>query len=287
MSLKISVIVTAYNRMQFLDECLKSLENQTYKDFEIILVTNFEYNVQSNIKHIVMEGTIGEFLYEGIKNSKGDIISFLDDDDMFHPDKLGHINDIFLKNENLAYYHNGAQFIDENGNIIASENKGDDFNMSSITIKKECIKLETLKTLKIMQDTYMYICGKSSGKDIFLDTLKLTFYRVHESASNFNKSSPDFYNKFISINQSFIKQLETFLYIFKDKYCQKYIKNRIFLTTIGLYAINKKFHVKYMRNYILHGNSKRLYYVMGYLLLKIFGNSIRTRYKKKIRLASE
>lgn len=37
---KISVIVPIYNASKFLDKCLKSLINQTYKDLEIILIND-------------------------------------------------------------------------------------------------------------------------------------------------------------------------------------------------------------------------------------------------------
>ena len=49
--IEISVIVTAYNRKEFLKEALESLNNQTLgKDkFEVILITNFEYNTYENL----------------------------------------------------------------------------------------------------------------------------------------------------------------------------------------------------------------------------------------------
>ncbi|MCW1293277.1 MAG: glycosyltransferase [Candidatus Parvarchaeota archaeon] len=65
----ISVIVTAYNRKEFLLNALKSAVNQTLdrKFYEIIVVKNFNdneidnYIQQNNIKEINMDGTVGEF----------------------------------------------------------------------------------------------------------------------------------------------------------------------------------------------------------------------------------
>ncbi|AAT42912.1 glycosyltransferase [Picrophilus oshimae] len=87
----ISVIVTAYNRSEYLLDAVKSALNQTLskEKYEIIVIKNYnddnidEFLNKNNIKNIIMDGTIGEYLYKGINESKGDIISFLDDDDLF------------------------------------------------------------------------------------------------------------------------------------------------------------------------------------------------------------
>ena len=87
----ISVIITAYNIKEFLLNAIKSVLKQTLekKYYEIIVIKNFldkdidDLIDEKKIKHILMEGTLGEFLYKGISEANGEIISFLDDDDLF------------------------------------------------------------------------------------------------------------------------------------------------------------------------------------------------------------
>ncbi|WP_048816751.1 glycosyltransferase family 2 protein [Caldisphaera lagunensis] len=98
---KISVIVTAYNRKKYLPYALQSLEQQTLdKDkFEVIVIKNFEDQLsdkiieRNNWKNMVIEenNTLGEKLSLGIDESKGDIITFLEDDDMYKPERLMYI----------------------------------------------------------------------------------------------------------------------------------------------------------------------------------------------------
>ena len=64
--IEISVIVIPYNRKEFLNDALESLNSQTLeKDkFEVILITNLEYNTYENLngvnfKHIIMDGSLG------------------------------------------------------------------------------------------------------------------------------------------------------------------------------------------------------------------------------------
>ena len=117
----ISVIITAYNRESFLLNAIKSAINQTLdkRHYEIIVIKNFAENTldafidKHNIKNIFMDGTIGEFLYSGVSVSTGEIISFLDDDDLFSKDKLQVVYNKFKSNNNLCYYHNAHITVNE------------------------------------------------------------------------------------------------------------------------------------------------------------------------------
>ena len=110
----ISVIITAYNRKEFLLNAIKSVVNQTVekKYYEIIVIKNFrdetidEFINKNKIKHLVMDGTVGEYLDKGISEANGEIISFLDDDDLFFKNKLDIVYKEFRKNKDVVYYHN-------------------------------------------------------------------------------------------------------------------------------------------------------------------------------------
>ena len=100
----ISVIIPSYNRFQYLNNAIESVMEQTYKNFEIIVIndgsTQKDYyekklpkevnliNLETNQKNIigyVSEGYIRNF---GIKAAAGSYVAFLDDDDIWLPQKL-------------------------------------------------------------------------------------------------------------------------------------------------------------------------------------------------------
>ena len=100
----ISVIIPSYNRYEYLKNAINSVLNQTYKNFEIIVVndgsTQKEYyenefpksvkliNLETNQKNLigyVSEGYIRNF---GIREAQGSYVAFLDDDDIWLPEKL-------------------------------------------------------------------------------------------------------------------------------------------------------------------------------------------------------
>ena len=104
MSPNVSVIIPTFNRFKFLLNAIESARNQTYKDFEIIVVNdgstetdycNHNWDNDINIIHLP-ENTRKMFKFAsanyvrniGIQNSSGKYIAFLDDDDIWLPHKL-------------------------------------------------------------------------------------------------------------------------------------------------------------------------------------------------------
>lgn len=90
----ISVIVPVYNASQFLDQCISSILNQSYSDIELILVDDYSRDGSLEICHkyaakdgrvkvlsnFENKGQVYSYV-KGIKEAKGDFISFVDSDD--------------------------------------------------------------------------------------------------------------------------------------------------------------------------------------------------------------
>ena len=114
--MKVSVLIANYNNDKFIDDCIKSLKNQTYKDIEIIffdddskdssveVVKKFpEVELLKNDKQKKIYGSFNQLnsYREAFKKSCGEIIFFLDSDDFFHEDKVDHVVQEFKKKNNL------------------------------------------------------------------------------------------------------------------------------------------------------------------------------------------
>ncbi|WP_061951704.1 glycosyltransferase family A protein [Acidiplasma cupricumulans] len=97
----------------FLKDSLNSLASQKFKDFEVILISNFSFDLSNytnlNVRQIITDGIIGNYIYLGIKNAGSDIIVFMDDDDIFLPEKLEFIYNEF-SSKNIGYIHNNSLF---------------------------------------------------------------------------------------------------------------------------------------------------------------------------------
>ncbi len=102
MSPKVSVVVSAYQKAQFLPRTLQSVLDQTFQDFEAIvvddgstddtheIVENFAKN-DSRVKYIYQENQgPGSARNTGIRAAQADLVALLDGDDAWLPDKLEH-----------------------------------------------------------------------------------------------------------------------------------------------------------------------------------------------------
>ena len=123
----ISVIVTTYNRANFIERAIKSILNQSYQDFEIIIVDDgstdnteeiikgYEDRRINYIRHKKNRGTSAARNI-GIKRASGEYIAFLDSDDEWLPEKLER-QVVVLQNESteVGVVYSNLRYIDENG----------------------------------------------------------------------------------------------------------------------------------------------------------------------------
>ena len=102
--MKFSIIVPIYNSEKYLIECLDSLINQTYKDFELLLIDDGSQDnslsicrdyesKDSRIKVIYKEnGGVSSARNVGIENAHGERILFVDSDDSIDKNALDILN---------------------------------------------------------------------------------------------------------------------------------------------------------------------------------------------------
>lgn len=120
---RVSVLVTAYNNPMIF-EALKSIKDQTFKDYEVILLddnTNPDLEMPEP-KPVTREDWIGYRYYKsnvqdadrwkspryadqinvGLKLAEGDIIAYLTDDDLWKPNKLERIVQVYDADPEIA-----------------------------------------------------------------------------------------------------------------------------------------------------------------------------------------
>ena len=95
---ELSVIVPVYNAEKYLNKCVDSILNQTYRDFELLLVDDGSpdqcgmiceaYAVQDSRVKVIHKpnGGVSEARNVGLDQAKGNYISFIDPDDWVEPD---------------------------------------------------------------------------------------------------------------------------------------------------------------------------------------------------------
>jgi glycosyltransferase involved in cell wall biosynthesis len=138
----ISVIIPTYNAAKYLNTSVKSVLNQTFKDFELLIIDD---GSTDNTKEIVkaLDDRRIKYFYQknqgksqarnhGIFRSGGKFISFLDADDFYYKTKLKCLLDFLNKNPHVGCVAGGVCRISENGQIIFKKKHQDN---KLITIK--------------------------------------------------------------------------------------------------------------------------------------------------------
>jgi len=97
---KVTVITTTYNRAKTLKKTIQSVLNQSFKDFEYIIVNDASNDDTKKVLNNILDervrvinreenfGHDGRPKNEGILHAKGDYVTFLDDDDIYYEDAL-------------------------------------------------------------------------------------------------------------------------------------------------------------------------------------------------------
>ena len=220
--MKASIVIANYNNSKFINECVESLNNQTYKDIEIIF---FDDNSQDNSLEIIKkfenikiienksQTKFGSFnqmnaFKKSIQSSTGDIILLLDSDDFFRNDKVEKVVDFFSKNknDNIVFDY---PIIKKDNEEIPQKKKINLFNTywgyihptSCISIKREYSEklFETVidnKFSDIWLDLRILLFSKYLDKYKVINE-NLTFYRQFEGniSSKFKKFSKSWWQR--------------------------------------------------------------------------------------------
>lgn len=276
MSPKVSVIISTYNRLQYLKKSIQSVLDQTFQDFEIIVVddgTKGDKNEnwcrqfeKINFYKISHSGTPSKTRNIGIDKSIGKYIAFLDDDDLWEKNRLELMVNILDNNSDFGLVHCYCSLIDENdidlGGIVGKPGKQEDKHgdvrfrmMGNWTISDyPLIRKEVLKKVGYFNEDMI-----AAGEDVefwartsfftnfYFLNLPLTKYRVH-SKSNSKKNV----KKYFTLNLKIISFLNEFLekkIITKKEFVKlrnnlvlnqiKKLKTNYFKTIIVLFKLNK------------------------------------------------
>lgn len=108
MNPEISVIIPVYKVEKYLKKCLESVRNQTYTDWECILVDDGspdasgaicdEYAIEDSRFRVIhrQNGGLPAARNEGLRVCKGKYISFVDSDDVLYKDYLSHLHELII-----------------------------------------------------------------------------------------------------------------------------------------------------------------------------------------------
>jgi glycosyltransferase involved in cell wall biosynthesis len=126
----ISVIIPAYNAEKTIKETIQSVLNQTWQDFELLIINDGSQDATLEVIESIQDPRIKIFSYpnagssasrnRGIAIAKGEYISFIDADDLWTADKLEAQYKALQENSQAAVAYSWTDHIDESGQFLRS-----------------------------------------------------------------------------------------------------------------------------------------------------------------------
>lgn len=246
----ISALIVSHGRREVC-QAIKSIFEQDLQptQFEIILVADtkieelnkYENNPRILIKYSNRKDPGGKWA-EAIRLARGQIVCFLDDDDMWVPEKLSYVLSKFQSDQKLGYYHNGHISIDQEGKplegfaelrhyysikkvhsyFLSPSRKGEidiqtlfkfgaPFNSSCISMRKEIVEpyLNLLSEGKWLVDYFWLFTYAVSAFSILIEEKPLTLYRrrTHQDREDLRtmQKSIEIYRRYLNAHNVYSK----------------------------------------------------------------------------------
>lgn len=128
----ISVIVPAYNAERTILETIASVQQQTFSDFELIVINDGSTDRTLELLNTIKDPRLKIFSYpnggvpvarnRGISHATGDFIAFLDADDLWTPDKLELQLAALQQHPDAGVVYSWAYYMDEKGESVQADN---------------------------------------------------------------------------------------------------------------------------------------------------------------------
>ena len=204
----ISIIIPFYKKKPFFSKTIKSVLNQSYKNFEIILIYDdiskhdlkFVKKILLKIKKkkiIVNKKNlgVGRSRNIGIKMAKGNFIAFLDADDIWHKNKLKE-QLIFMKKNKTDFSYTNYLIIDENEKYIKKINvpkmiKYEDLlyscniGLSTVMANSKLFKYYFFSSLKTKEDYVLWLrLSKKNVKMLGINKTLTQWRKTNDSLSS-------------------------------------------------------------------------------------------------------
>lgn len=129
---KISIVTPNFNKGAYIEESIKSVLDQNYPNLEYIVIdgastddsTDIIRKYESDLKYWVSEKDEGMYhaLQKGFSRSTGEIMGWLNSDDILHHKSLFTIAEIFSRFNNVNWIQGHPTVIDRTGRIVYNRN---------------------------------------------------------------------------------------------------------------------------------------------------------------------
>jgi glycosyltransferase involved in cell wall biosynthesis len=127
--LRISIVTPSFNQADYLEQTIESVLGQSYPNLEYIIVdggsTDRSWEIIEKYKDDLHFSTresgcsLYEALNKGFRESSGEIMAWINSDDLYHPGSFQLVNDLLKSFPFIHWMHGITNHIDEKGSVVS------------------------------------------------------------------------------------------------------------------------------------------------------------------------
>jgi glycosyltransferase involved in cell wall biosynthesis len=220
---EIAVVVGAYSRETFVLDAVRSVLDQSVPRDRVELLVTKNFVAPGIEEALARAGAttrfdethrIGAWLLGAIRATRAPIVTLLDDDDLYAPDRLARVLEVFREHPEVGFYRNRVELVDERGGPVPRDTwppRGSDpyfdtsgpievrpegnselvdllfrrtrvaFNSSTMAFRREILDGRAGERFAQtrLPDSSLLLSAVVSSRSLYLDDRRLTRHRLH------------------------------------------------------------------------------------------------------------
>lgn len=288
---KISTIIPVYNQEKYIEKALKSIVNQTFQPYEILIINDAstdktkdkckEFRIlYNNIRIINLKKNMGVSNARniGIDNANGDYIHFIDSDDTIEKDMYESII-VETGNQEKDLIITGTKYNENNKINIYIPQKG---NINTLNEMKSFIKENCISGRR---DIFNVVWNKLYKREFLLENnIRFDKYITFGEDFLFNLKCMRKTNSIYIINNAYYNYMRRFN---EETLKTKFLRNKIYLRRL----FYKKW-IEFYKSYDIYEDvSKEMQIYEGFkiymAIISVVNKNCRLKYKEKIEYINE
>lgn len=183
---RVSVVIPTYNRAHLITDSVKSVLNQTYRDFELIVVDDGSKDntaevlggYKGSIKYIRQENAgVSAARNRGITEARGDYIAFLDSDDMWFENKLELQMSFFSKHPDIVMVCGNGVYLDgkDAGKPVIKQGRAEGYEKDFISLKDAFYRFPIRTSTMVAKKDVLLDAGMFNTLYVVAEDMELVF----------------------------------------------------------------------------------------------------------------
>jgi len=253
----VSIVTIVYNGEKYIEKCIQSVRDQTYKNIEYIIIDGGskdatisiinKYKDTVNVIVSEKDNGISDAFNKGIARCTGRIIGMINSDDYFEPDAIEDVVTSYIENGSQSgIYYGNIRYFDDDMSYIRISDITKIWKYMSLNHPTVFVTADIYQQIGVYKEDYRYTMDAE-----FLHRAlhhKIPFFYINKSLANFRLEGASDLN-YKKMNKEFYRSVRTYNdqgIVTSFWYYWSVFKKDIARTRIGTFFYKRKHLISFL-----------------------------------------